>query len=323
MSRKIIFFTAKKVTPDVFVINTLSILIGCHLFDLTDYKNNTSVTIPITQGDRCMTPEKVLTMAKENGAKVVDLRFLDFPGVWQHFTVPISELNESAFEDGFGFDGSSIRGWQPIDASDMLVIPDPTSAKMVIPDPAPWHTHISIWSLLKEHRTAIRPISAPNLSFLSLMMYGFSSNHAFYELDSIEGIWNCGRPNLGSERNFPVPPMDKFHDLRTEMLLVLESLGIDWNVSIMKWPPEARVKLICGLNRFFRWVISSCGSNTCLKMWPIAATTPSHSCPNRYLRITDPACTPISVSGRTGSPCLPGKSMRAFPKPPCMPSAAS
>ena len=77
-----------------------------------------------------MTPQEVLSMIKENGAKMVDLRFMDFPGLWQHFSVPVSEVDESVFEDGFGFDGSSIRGWQPINASDMLVIPDPTTAKM-------------------------------------------------------------------------------------------------------------------------------------------------------------------------------------------------
>ena len=77
-----------------------------------------------------MTPEQVVSMAKENGAKMVDMRFMDFPGLWQHFSVPISEFDESNFEDGYGFDGSSIRGWQPIHASDMLVIPDPTTAKM-------------------------------------------------------------------------------------------------------------------------------------------------------------------------------------------------
>jgi glutamine synthetase len=77
-----------------------------------------------------MTPEQVLAMAKENGVKVVDIRFMDFPGMWQHFSVPIGELEEGSFEDGFGFDGSSIRGWQPINASDMLVIPDATTAKI-------------------------------------------------------------------------------------------------------------------------------------------------------------------------------------------------
>ena len=77
-----------------------------------------------------MTPKEVLDMAKENGARMVDLRFMDYPGLWQHFSVPIRELEESSFEDGFGFDGSSIRGWQPIHASDMLVIPDADTAKM-------------------------------------------------------------------------------------------------------------------------------------------------------------------------------------------------
>jgi hypothetical protein len=77
-----------------------------------------------------MTPEQVVSMVKEKGVKMVDLRFMDFPGMWQHFSVPVSEFDETSFEDGFGFDGSSIRGWQPINASDMLVIPDPTTAKM-------------------------------------------------------------------------------------------------------------------------------------------------------------------------------------------------
>ena len=77
-----------------------------------------------------MTPEQVLAMAKENNVKIVDIRFMDFPGVWQHFSVPVSELGISNFEDGYGFDGSSIRGWQPINASDMLVVPDASTARM-------------------------------------------------------------------------------------------------------------------------------------------------------------------------------------------------
>ena len=80
--------------------------------------------------DTVMTPKQVLDMAKENGVKVVDIRFMDFPGVWQHFSVPIGELEESSFDDGYGFDGSSIRGWQPINMSDMLVVPDATTAKI-------------------------------------------------------------------------------------------------------------------------------------------------------------------------------------------------
>ncbi|MDP2625698.1 MAG: glutamine synthetase, partial [Candidatus Rokubacteria bacterium] len=77
-----------------------------------------------------MTPKDVLKMAKEKGARIVDLRFIDLPGLWQHFSIPISELSEGIFEDGLGFDGSSIRGFQTIDESDMLVIPDASTAQM-------------------------------------------------------------------------------------------------------------------------------------------------------------------------------------------------
>src|SRR2546423_13742750 len=77
-----------------------------------------------------MTPKDVIKLAKEKGVKIVDLRFIDLPGLWQHFSIPMSELREDIFEDGLGFDGSSIRGFQSIDESDMLLIPDPTTAQM-------------------------------------------------------------------------------------------------------------------------------------------------------------------------------------------------
>jgi glutamine synthetase len=205
-----------------------------------------------------MTPKQVLEFAKENEAKVVDLRFMDFPGVWQHFTVPLSELEESSFEDGFGFDGSSIRGWQPIHASDMLVVPDATTVKMDpffevptlvlignIVDP------ITRESYTRDPRNIARKAEAylkssgigdtayfgPEAEFFIFddIRFESSNNLAFYEIDSVEGIWNSGReegPNLGykprhKEGYFPVPPMDKFQDIRTEMLLTLEGLGID------------------------------------------------------------------------------------------------
>ncbi|MBW2011494.1 MAG: type I glutamate--ammonia ligase [Deltaproteobacteria bacterium] len=205
-----------------------------------------------------MTPKEVLEMAKENGAKVVDIRFLDFPGVWQHFTVPLSELDESAFEEGFGFDGSSIRGWQPIHASDMLVVPDPTTAKMdpffkeptlvligKIQDPLtgesysrdPRYIAQKAEAYLKSTGIGDTVYFGPEAEFFIFDDVRFSSgtNFAFYEVDSVEGIWNSGKeesPNLAykprhKEGYFPVPPMDKFQDIRTEMLLVLESLGID------------------------------------------------------------------------------------------------
>jgi len=205
-----------------------------------------------------MTPKEVLEMAKENGAKVVDLRFMDFPGLWQHFSVPIREFDESSFEDGFGFDGSSIRGWQPIHASDMLVIPDPSTAKMDpfyeaptlvlicdIADPMtrelytrdPRNIVKKADAYLKSSGIGDTAYIGPEAEFFIFDDIRFESSRfgAFYEIDSIEGTWNTGRdegPNLGykprhKEGYFPVPPTDKFQDLRTEMVLTLEELGIE------------------------------------------------------------------------------------------------
>ena len=205
-----------------------------------------------------MTPEEVLKFATENGAKVVDLRFMDFPGIWQHFTVPISELEASSFEDGFGFDGSSIRGWQPIHASDMLVVPDPTTAKMDpffeaptlvlignIVDPVtresytrdPRYIAQKTEAYLKRTGIGDTAYFGPEAEFFIFddIRFESSKHQAFYAIDSVEGHWNTGReecPNLGykprhKEGYFPVPPTDKFQNLRTEMLLTLEQIGID------------------------------------------------------------------------------------------------
>ncbi len=183
---------------------------------------------------------------------------MDFPGVWQHFSVPIKELDESSFEEGFGFDGSSIRGWQPINASDMLVIPDAASARMDpffevptlvlicdIKDPITFESYTrdprfiarKVENYLKSTGIGDTVYIGPEAEFFIFddIRFESASNRAYYEIDSIEGAWNTARdegPNQGykpryKEAYFPVPPMDKFQDLRTEMLLVLESLGID------------------------------------------------------------------------------------------------
>jgi glutamine synthetase len=183
---------------------------------------------------------------------------MDFPGVWQHFTVPLSELEESTFDDGFGFDGSSIRGWQPINASDMLVIPDPGTAKMDpfyevptlvlignIADPItreaytrdPRNIAQKAEAFLKSTGIGDVAYFGPEAEFFIFDDVRFESgrNGAFYEIDSVEGMWNSGRdegPNLGyktrhKEGYVPVPPTDKFQDIRTEMLLTLQDLGID------------------------------------------------------------------------------------------------
>jgi glutamine synthetase len=204
-----------------------------------------------------MTPKDVLAYAKKQGTKMVDFKFLDFPGIWQHFSVPISELEESSFEEGFGFDGSSIRGWQPIHASDMLVIPDPGTAIMDpftkeptlslicnIFDPItkekytrdPRHIAQKAEAYLKFTGIGDTAFFGPEAEFFIFddIRFDSSSNYGFYFIDSVEGIWNSGReecPNLGykpryKEGYFPVPPTDSMQDLRTEMVLALQGVGI-------------------------------------------------------------------------------------------------
>lgn len=204
-----------------------------------------------------MTPKQVLEMAKTNHAVMVDLKFMDFPGTWQHFSVPISELDESMFEEGHGFDGSSIRGWQPINASDMLVVPDPTTAIM---DPFTAHPTLTMIGnivdpmtkepysrdpryiaqkaekYLKSTGIADTAYFGPEAEFFVFddIRYECNQFSAFYFLDSKEGIWNSGRdegPNLGykpryKEGYFPVSPTDSLQDLRSEMVLTLEKIGI-------------------------------------------------------------------------------------------------
>ncbi len=204
-----------------------------------------------------MTPKEVLEFAKENGAKMVDLKFLDLPGVWQHFSVPIEELTEESFEAGFGFDGSSIRGWQEIHESDMIVVPDPNTA-VIDPffevatlslicnvfDPItrepysrdPRYVAQKAEQYLKSTGIGDVAYFGPEAEFFIFddIRYDSASNYSYYFVDSIEGIWNSGReecPNLGykprhKEGYFPVPPTDKHQDIRTEMVLTLQKVGI-------------------------------------------------------------------------------------------------
>ena len=204
-----------------------------------------------------MTPKDVLKLSKEKNAKMVDFKFLDFVGIWQHFSVPVGELSEDVFEEGLGFDGSSIRGWQPIHASDMLVMPDPTTAIMDpfhetpsmsiicnIVDPItkepysrdPRNIAIKAEAYLKS--TGIGDVAyfgpEPEFFIFDDIRYSQSANQGFYAIDSVEGTWNTGReecPNLGykprhKEGYFPVPPTDSQEDIRSEMSMVMESVGI-------------------------------------------------------------------------------------------------
>jgi glutamine synthetase len=201
-----------------------------------------------------MTPKDVLKMAKEKGAKIVDLRFIDLPGLWQHFSIPVSELKEDIFEEGLGFDGSSIRGWQGISESDMLLVPQPETA---ILDPYPAHPTMSLLCEVidpvtlepyaKDPRRLARRAEeylvgsgvadtayfGPESEFFvfDTVSYEMTVNHAHYEVDSAEGHWNSGAPGLGytirpKEGYFPPAPSDTLHDIRSEMMMALEALGI-------------------------------------------------------------------------------------------------
>jgi len=207
------------------------------------------------------TPSEVVALAKERGAKMLDLRFIDMPGVWQHTTVPIHRLDIAAFEDGFGFDGSSIRGYAPINASDMLVIPDAKSAQMDpfteeptlvlicdIVDPItrepylrdPRYIARKAEAYLKQTGIGDTAYFGPEAEFFVFdeVRYDVANNGAFYEVDSIEGIWNSGRdegPNLGHKIQykggyFPVAPNDTLFDWRTRTCELLSSVGIEVEV---------------------------------------------------------------------------------------------
>lgn len=201
--------------------------------------------------------EKVLRVAEENKARMVDFKFVDFPGVWQHFSVPLYELNTGAFEDGYGFDGSSIRGWQPIHTSDMVIIPDPKTAVMDpfmkeptlsiignIVDPItkepytrdPRYIAQKAESYLRSTGLADTAHFGPEAEFFifDCIRFDQTTNVGFYHIDSVEGRWNSGRdeePNLGykpryKEGYFPVSPTDSQQDLRTEMVMEMEKVGI-------------------------------------------------------------------------------------------------
>jgi len=203
----------------------------------------------------------VMRTIQEEKVEMVDLRFTDFPGLWHHFSIPASHFGESDFEDGIGFDGSSIRGFQLIQESDMVLLPDAETAFL---DPFTEATTLVIVCNVAEpitlerysrdaryvaqkaenylKQTGIAEVSywGPEAEFYIFNDVRFDQNahSGFYYLDSQEGIWNSGKeesPNLGykvrhKQGYFPVPPMDSLQDLRSEMSLILERIGLNVEV---------------------------------------------------------------------------------------------
>ena len=205
-----------------------------------------------------MNPKELIAKCREKDVKAIDMRFMDFIGLWQHITIPVHALDEDKFEDGIGFDGSSIRGWQAIDESDMLLMPQPETAFL---DP---FTHIPTMNIIcnivdpithedysRDPRNVARKANAylkstgiadtayfgPEAEFFIFddVRFDQAASHSFFHVDSIEAEWNRGRieePNLGykirhKEGYLPCPPADQTMDLRNEMMLVLIEAGLN------------------------------------------------------------------------------------------------
>ena len=215
-----------------------------------------------------MTANDVMAKIRDEGIRVVDLRFVDLPGLWHHFTVSAKEFSADVFEEGIGFDGSSIRGFQQIQESDMLLFPDAATAFL---DPFTAEPTLCLIcnvkdpitgeSYTRDPRNIAQKAEAylqstgvgdtayfgpePEFFIFDDVRFGQSYNEGFYHLDAGEGFWNAGRvenpDSAGNSRNlgykprykegyFPVPPMDSHQDLRTEMLLALEQIGVEAEV---------------------------------------------------------------------------------------------
>ena len=205
----------------------------------------------------CKTPSELIKQIKDLDIKMADMRFTDIPGTVHHITVPIKFLDEEIFDLGVGFDGSSVRGFQSIENSDMSMVPDVTTAyidpffseKTIvfycdIKDPIsrndyskdPRYIAKKAEEYLKSSGLGDTAYIGPEAEFFVFndIKYDSGSNFAFHEVDSVEGSWNTGKdegPNLGhkprhKEGYFPLPPVDSLHDVRTEMVLTMQEIGI-------------------------------------------------------------------------------------------------
>ena len=204
-----------------------------------------------------MTPKEFFEFAKKNGAEMMDLKFVDLLGTWQHCSFPVEVLDEGTFTEGLGFDGSSIRGWQGIHQSDMMAVPDlstvcmdpffaqPTASVIAnIVDPEtrkdysrdPRHVARKAEAYLKQTGIADTCYIGPEPEFFIFdeVRYEQNQHRSMYEIYSVEGAWNTARfeePNLGYKPSFkggyfPVSPTDTLGDIRAEMVAEMRKVGI-------------------------------------------------------------------------------------------------
>jgi glutamine synthetase len=220
-----------------------------------------ATTVRTTRAIGSTTPagevQKVFELMRQKGIKVVDVKFTDLPGQWQHFSLPVAAFDEDAFRDGLGFDGSSIRGFQAINESDMLLVPDPSTAfvdpVLQVPtlsiicdvyDPVtrepysrdPRFIAFKAEEYLRTTGIATTSYWGPEAEFFIFNSVRFDQNahEGYYHIDSEEGIWSSGRntaPNMGhrprhKEGYFPVPPVDRLQDLRSKIVLSMIEAGV-------------------------------------------------------------------------------------------------
>jgi glutamine synthetase len=205
-----------------------------------------------------MTPREVLALCRQNEIQAIDLRFMDFPGTQKHFTIPVKALTEQAFEDGLTFDGSSIRGWQAINESDMLVIPQADTAMV---DPFMRSTLAMTCNIqdpvtrkdyARDPRNVARKAEAymrstgicdtahfglePEFFVFDDVRFDQNEHEGYYHIDSVEGEWNRGADKNDVNRGhrirrregyFPMPPNDTLQDLRTEIMLSCQACGVE------------------------------------------------------------------------------------------------
>lgn len=227
------------------------------------------------------TVKEVLELAKN--VKMVDLRFIDLPGTWQHFTIPAHRLDLDLFEDGIPFDGSSIRGFQEIHESDMLLLLDPDTAFVdpVAPLPTlviscdvydpitkqpysrdPRYVARKAEAYLKQTGIGDTAFFGPEAEFFIFdnIRYGSSTNESFYEIDSAEGWWNSGdksKPNMGGQilpkrGYFPVPPTDTLQLLRSQIVMALEEAGVEMEIHHHEVASAGQVELGMKFNTLIR-----------------------------------------------------------------------
>ncbi len=277
-----------------------------------------------------MDPKGVLEFAAKNNAKILDLRFVDLPGIWQHVSFPIQELDEDSFKDGFGFDASSIRGWAAIHESDMLLVPDPNTAFMDAFRDAPTLVMIGDAvdpptrkpyardprAVAKRAETYLGATGIGDQAFFGAeaefyifdnVRFDSAPEHGFYFIDAEEGRWNTGRAehNLGfrprvKEGYFPVPPTDHYQDLRTEMVEHLQAAGVQVECHHHEVGGAGQAEIDMRFDTLVR------SADNMMKYKYISLATMAR------------VCTRTSRFGPRGSRCLRGMVTRACPRRRCI-----